>query len=347
MSGPEGPPQYTKYRARPSLLRGRKDPEPPKPGEVATPRTPGPKRSFTWKRALKYVAVVLAAWVLVSSLIFLVSAQIEQGNVSEGVDSALAGGGFPLTSRTNVLVLGSDQRPKGSQEAGANTSGPSRSDSILLLRVGGGANSRMSIARDTMVDIPGSGRQKINAAYAIGGAALAIETISEYLDLPIHHVIEVSFSEFPELIDAMGGIDYKGGCVVAKVNGGYKNGGVTIRIKAGEEERLNGKQALALARVRKNDCNPKENDLTRARRQQRILASMRSRVLGFGGFSRLPWISWEVPRTFRSDMSGPTLGAVFGSLAIGGTPDTVVLGTPSGEVPEALKQRRVETFLDG
>ena len=51
----------------------------------------------------------------------------------------------------------------------------------------------------------------------------------------INHVIEVSFSEFPGLIDAMGGINYKGGCVVAQVNGGYKNGGVTIRIKRRRE----------------------------------------------------------------------------------------------------------------
>jgi anionic cell wall polymer biosynthesis LytR-Cps2A-Psr (LCP) family protein len=145
----------------------------------------------------------------------------------------------------------------------------------------------------------------------------------------------------------MGGINYKGGCVVAKVNGGYKNGGVTIRIKAGEKEHLNGKQALALSRVRKNDCNPRENDLTRARRQQRIIASMRGRVLSPSGFVRLPFISWNVPRTFRTDMSGPTLGAVFAGMAVGGTPETRVLGTPSGEVPETLKNRRVEQFLDG
>ncbi len=352
MSGPEGPeggPKYTKYRARPSLLR-RKDPD-PKPGGVGVPQPPQPSTKprprVTWKRVAKYLAIFLAAWILVSILVFLVSAQIQQGDVPDGVDEALAGGGFPLTSKTNILVLGSDLRPKGTKEAGANTSGPSRSDSILLLRVGGGANSRMSIARDTMVEIPGSGRQKVNAAYAIGGPALAIQTISQYLDIPIHHVIEVSFDKFPDLIDAMGGINYTGSCVVARVNGGYKNGGVTIRIRAGEKEHLNGKQALALARVRKNDCNPKENDLTRARRQQRILGAMRSRVLGPAGFARLPWISWAVPRAFRSDMSGPTLGAVFASLAIGGTPDAVVLGTPSGEVPEELRQRRVRKFLDG
>ena len=77
---------------------------------------------------------------------------------------------------------------------------------------------------------------------------------------------------------------------------------------------------------------------------------MRSRVIGItppAGFIRLPWIAWQVPRTFKTDMSGPTLSAVFAGLAIGGTPETRVLGTTSGDVPDALKQRRVEQFLDG
>ena len=274
------------------------------------------------------------------------SAQIEQTG-DERTNAALDGGGVPITTATNILVLGSDQRPKGTKEAGASTSGPSRSDSILLLRVGGGNNSRLSIARDTLVDIPGHGRSKINAAYAYGGAALAITTIKQYLDIEVNHVIEVSFSKFPDLIDAMGGVIYKGSCVVAKINGGARNGGVTLRIRGGQKKKLTGKQALALARVRKNDCNPAENDLTRARRQQRILAAMRSRVLSPNGFVRLPWISWQAPRAFRTDMSGPTLMAVFGDLAVGGTPATSVLGTPSGEVPDALRERAVGRFLDG
>jgi LCP family protein required for cell wall assembly len=353
MAGPERP-QYTKYRSRPSLLsRLRRGGEPvlvaprPQPGAPPPPGAPRPRGPITGRRVLKWLAVALAGWLLVSLLLFLVSAQIEQGKIDELTEEALDPGPFPLTGATNVLVLGSDTRPKGTKEAGADTTGTGRSDSILLLRVGGGANSRMSIARDTLVDIPGRGRQKINAAYAIGGAPLAIQTIKTYLGVEVNHVIEVSFSEFPELIDAMGGIDYEGGCVVARINGGYRNGGVTIRIRAGQEEHLNGKQALALARVRKNDCNPRENDLTRARRQQKILAAMKGRVFGVHGFLRAPWIAWQAPRTFRTDMSGPTLGAVFANLSVLGTPETVVLGTPSGEVPEDLKRRRVERFLDG
>ena len=362
---PPDPPKYTKYRARPSLLRRTPKSEPASPLDAlrrdgarapasppgAAPGTPFKKRRrITRGRVVKWVALGVFGWLALSFVLFLISAQIEQGKVGDATNAALAGGGPPIGSPTTILVLGSDQRPEGSQEAGASTSGPSRSDSIMLLRVGGGANSRLSIARDTIVDIPGAGRQKINAAYAIGGAPLAIQTVSQYLGIDVNHVIEVSFSEFPDLIDAMGGIDYQGACVIGKVNGGYKNGGVTIRIRAGEKEHLNGKQALALARLRKNECRAKENDLSRAHRQQRIISAMRSRVLGVtppAGFIRLPWISWQVPRTFKTDMSGPTLSAVFAGLAIGGTPETRVLGTADGNVPDDRKQRAVERFLDG
>lgn len=378
------PPKYTKYRAKRSPLRRDKDPvqdgpPPPAPADLHPdgPRPaphlpyepqragrrglrlpgrgsgrgrtglPGGRKPITKWRVARWVLGAIAAWLLLSLVVFLVSAQIQQGQVSDETEAVLADGPFPVGSATNILVLGSDQRPEGTKEAGASTSGPSRSDSIMLMRVGGGANSRLSIARDTLVPIPGHGVQKVNAAYAFGGAALAIQTISQYTGVEINHVIEVSFSEFPELIDAMGGITYKGACVVAKVNGGYKNGGVTIRIKAGEKEHLNGKQALALSRVRKNSCNPAENDLSRARRQQRIISAMRSRVLSPQGFVRLPFISWEVPKTFKTDMSGPTLLAVFGAIARGGTPETNVLGTLDGNVPEERKQRAVEKFLDG
>jgi LCP family protein required for cell wall assembly len=352
MSGsePEQPPKYTKYRARRNPFK--KDAElrsdAPAP---AQPKDPGaPRKRITKGRVAKWVALAIVGWVSFSLVLFLISAQIQQGKVDDSTEQALDGGGLPLGNATTVLVLGSDQRSKDTAEPGAQTSGPSRSDTMLLLRVGGGANSRLSIARDTIVDIPGAGRQKINAAYAIGGAGLAIQTVKQFLGIDVNHVIEVSFSEFPGLIDAMGGIDYRGGCVVAKVNGGYANGGVTIRIKAGETEHLNGKQALALARIRKNDCNKAENDLTRARRQQRIIGAMKSRVVGITpphGFIRLPWISWQVPRTFKTDMSGPTLLAVFANLAVGGTPETNVLGTLDGNVSDEQKNAAVKQFMDG
>ena len=118
-------------------------------------------------------------------MLFLVSAQIQSAQVSDAADAELGGGGYPLTSPNTILVLGSDARTKDSKEPGANKIGtPSRSDSILLVRVGGGHNSTLSIPRDTVVNIPGNGQNKINAAYAIGGPSLAIRTVEDYLGHP-------------------------------------------------------------------------------------------------------------------------------------------------------------------
>jgi LCP family protein required for cell wall assembly len=349
--GPEPPPQYTKYRSGPRLFRRGGD-------EVRTPGAPPPggpdsppgRRRFrrpSLRRIIALVVVGIVAWVLLSVVLFLVSAQIEQGKVSDAADAQLGGAGFPLTSPNTILVLGSDQRGKQTAEPGASTTAPGRSDSIMLLRIGGGSNSRLSIARDTLVDIPGHGRQKINAAYAFGGAALAIRTVEQYTGVDVNHLIEVSFDEFPGLIDAMGGIDYTGGCVVSKVNGGYANGGVTVRIRAGKKTHLNGNQALALARTRKNSCNPRENDLTRARRQQRIIAAMKSRALSPAGFIRAPWIAWHAPKTFRTDMSGPTLAGALAAMATGGSPSTHVLGTLDGNVPPEAVRAAVQRFEKG
>ena len=387
MSTPSDPPEYTKYRAAPAFLRrGPKDGEsllddladaPPRPGEGPPPGEEDPDRResgrrrprlpglpgrrrrgirgpITPGRVVKYLVLAAIAWLALSLVLFLISAQIQQGDLSG--DVSLGGAGFPLTSANTVLVLGSDTRPKGSKEPGAETSGTGRSDSIMLMRVGGGKNARLSIPRDTIVDIPGHGRSKINAAYAFGGAALATETIEGYLGIQVNHLIEVNFENFPDLIDAMGGVTYDGGCVVSKINGGYKNGGYTLRLKKGKTH-IDGKQALALARTRKNLCNPAENDLTRARRQQKILSAMKSRLISPGAFVRMPWIAWNTPKALRSDMSGPTLLGLFGALATSGSPTPRVLKPDGAEtapdggaglhVSDAEKQREVRRFLKG
>jgi LCP family protein required for cell wall assembly len=368
---PEGRPEYRVYRARKPLFsrrggdygdelrRLRGDGQHPPPREAEEPgrkrdrghphlsrrRRARLRKPIGGWRIVRWLVLAIIAWIALSIVVFLVSAQIQQGKVSDA-NQYLGGAGYPLTSPNNILVLGSDVRSASNAEPGAQTTGNGRSDSIMLLRVGGGANSRLSIARDTIVEIPGAGRQKINAAYAIGGTALAVQTVERFTGIDVNHVMIVSFEDFPDLIDAMGGITYRGGCVVSKINGGYKNGGVTLRLKAGKTH-INGKQALALARTRKNACNPNEDDLTRARRQQKIVGAMKRRLLSPMAFVRLPLISWNVPQALRSDMSGPTLLGVFGALAFSGSPKTAVLGTLSGQIPDSVKQAKVRRFLAG
>src|SRR4051794_12878961 len=299
-------------------LRKRRDkqPRPQLPGE----KPPKP----TWRRVVKYVLIAIVAWILVAIVTFFVSAQTAPG-VSDRTKQALSGGGAVLTG-SNILVLGSDQRPKGTKEPGASTSGPSRSDSILLLHVGVGSVRKLSILRDTHVDIPGHGPGKINAAYALGGGALTIKTLERFFgpDLHINHVVEVSFTDFPQLIDALGGVDV----TLKKCVSSNSFGGKRVRLKKGEHH-LNGEEALRYARVRKNRCSPNEDDRARAARQQQVLKAMRDKVASPTNwpstFIRGPFVAWEAPRAFRSDMHGPGLSALFIDLLTGGAGKTRVL----------------------
>jgi LCP family protein required for cell wall assembly len=303
-----------------------------------------PSRSFG-RRVFRWFVVWAFAWIALSVVVFLISAQLHQADVGADGNAALGGGGTPPVGKSTVLVIGSDTRPKNSKEPGARTSGYGLADSIMLLRVGGGHTSKLSIARDTMVPIEGHGTGKINSSYAYGGPALLVKTVENYTGVKVNHVMQIGFGSFPGLIDAMGGINYKGSCVISKISGGYKNGGVTLRIRTGEKVHLNGKQALALARTRKNACNSRENDLSRARRQQKVLSSMKHKALSPIGFIRMPLIAWEAPKTLNSDMAGPRLIATMAGLALSGSGKTRVLGTESGYVPDALKAQQVSKFL--
>ncbi len=264
--------------------------------------------------------------------------------------------GYPLTSANNILVLGSDRRQKNSKEPGAEKTGPGRSDSIMLIRTGGGHAARLSIPRDTIVEIPGHGLQKINAAHAFGGAAESVRVVRRFLGIPINHVVEVNFENFPQLIDSMGGVDYTGGCVISRLDGGFSQGGYTLRLPRGTHH-LNGKQALALARTRENLCAPSQSDLQREEHQQALFNAMKSRLLSPWSFIRLPWIAWHAPPAIISDMSGPTLLGMFAGLALGGTPPTRVFSHPQPRtvpgvgdglaISEAERRAAAAAFLAG
>ncbi len=344
-AGSESEPQYTRYRAGRRLLQ-------PRGGEggsaagllldeggnganAPTGGTSRGARRLRWRRITpKRVALGLLAligsWLLLSLVLFLVSSHFGRTAPPADVAGVLDPAGFPLASANNILVLGSDKRQKDSREPGADINGPSRSDSIMLIRTGAGHAARLSIPRDTVVEIPGHGVQKINAAYAFGGPALSISVIEHYLGIPINHLVEVNFENFPQLVNSMGGITYTGGCVVSNLDGGSADGGFTLRLRAGTHH-LDGREALALARTRENRCAPQETDLNREMRQQALLQDMKSRLLSFSSFLRLPLVSWNAPPAIISDMSGPELLALFGALSIGGTPPTRLL-QPSGAV---------------
>jgi LCP family protein required for cell wall assembly len=378
-SSPQGdPPRYTRYRARPRLP-SRRDDERPVGVAAAPPRAratgagsglprsgrghgAGPGGAARWRRWTTRKRIVLGlaglvlGWIVLSLVLFLVSSQFERTSLPSNVASVLDPAGFPLTSANNILVLGSDRRQKNSKEPGAETTGFGRSDTIMLIRTGGGHAARLSIPRDTVIEIPGHGLQKINAAHEYGGPAESVSVIEHWLDIPINHVVEVNFENFPQLIDAMGGVTYTGGCIISKLDGGSADGGYTLRLSAGTHH-IDGKQALALARTRENLCAPNETDIQREEHQQALFTDMKSQLLSPSSFLRLPWIAWHAPPAIISDMSGVELMAMFAALAVTGTPPTHVLKPtgqitlPSGEegltISEAARRADVARFMSG
>ncbi len=372
----EQPPEYTRYRARRPLLSRREEelaplghgPVAPDAGPAPGGRAPrggrraaaltaaGWRRWTTPKRLVLVLLGLVLGWLGLSLVLFLISSHFERVSPPANVAAALDPGSFPLTSANNILVLGSDRRQKNSKEPHAETTGPGRSDTIMLIRTGGGHAARLSIPRDTVIEIPEHGLQKINAAHAFGGPAESISVIKRWLGIPINHLVEVNFENFPQLIDSMGGVDYTGGCVISELDGGFSRGGYTLHLSPGTHH-LDGKAALALARTRHNFCAPAQNDLNRVEHQQALFNAMKSRLLSPSSFFRLPWIAWNAPPAIISDMGGPTLLGLFAGLGVSGTPPTKVLqptGTitlPDGEqgltVSDEARRAAVAQFMRG
>jgi LCP family protein required for cell wall assembly len=350
------------YRSRPrgllARLRGEEDSldEPGRAKPLPQAGDGGAGRRITPGRVAGHLLLAVLGWLIVSFLLFVISAQIEQSKVSSRAKAALSGAGALPFSANTVLVLGSDQRVKGTKERGANVGGPSRSDTILLMRVGGGKSAKLSIPRDTDVNIPGyAGVRRINAAYALGGAALSIRTVERLLGIKINHLVEVNFKNFPGFIDSLGGVTVKTGCVLSLINGGTRNGGYTLHLRTGEHH-LTGKQALALARTRKNKCpgHAAENDLTRAKRQQQILTALKGQLTSPSAFFRLPWVSWTAPQAVRSDMGGFSLLGLAAAVMTSKSAKPAVLPVLPNAVggglhvaSPAARRRAVARFLRG
>ncbi len=279
------------------------------------PKQPKTKRGGwrSWRRWRRIALSVLGIFVLVT----LVWAVLGYLAVNRGVKEANArldkaayaalspDSGSLLTTPSNVLVLGAD--------VGANRkdrSGRGRSDSIMLLRTNPDDHrlSFVSIPRDLRVDIPGHGPDKINAAYAFGGPALAIETVEQLTGLPVNHVIVVDFGTFNEVVDALGGITIQNpkpilsnpfDCPLKPDQCATWEG---WRFNKGEIE-LDGKRALVYARIRENQLDPGESDITRGERQQRVVQAIMDKITGLSGFLRMPFIGDDVVTPLATDLS--------------------------------------------
>jgi len=173
-----------------------------------------------------------------------------------------------------ILVIGDDRRKA---EALQKHPPPTRSDTMILVRLdpSKGATALMSLPRDLLVNIPGHGKQKLNAAFAYGEDRLTLRTVRNLLHIPIHHYVRVTFWGFRGAVDRLG-------CVYVDVDHRYfndnrpPNGGgppyAAIDVGAGYQK-LCGSDALDYVRYRHLD-----NDLIRAARQQSFLGEAKSQI---------------------------------------------------------------------
>ncbi len=101
----------------------------------------------------------------------------------------------------DILVLGCDRHP---DDSGEDT----RSDTLILVHADPDENylSMLSLPRDLRVEIPGHGEDKLNAAYALGGEELAIQTVEQLTNIDITEYVEVDFHAFSDMTDALGGV---------------------------------------------------------------------------------------------------------------------------------------------
>lgn len=171
----------------------------------------------------------------------------------------------------NVLLVGSDSR-EGLSRAERNRLGTGqtdgkRTDSIIVLHTGGERPILLSIPRDSYVDIPGHGMNKINAAYSLGGAKLLGETIEANTGLHMDGYMEIGFGGFAQVVDAVDGVRI---CVQRDMDDPKAH----INLKKGCQT-LDGKTALGYVRARYSDP---EGDIGRAKRQRQFLGSLMGEI---------------------------------------------------------------------
>jgi polyisoprenyl-teichoic acid--peptidoglycan teichoic acid transferase len=303
-SPPSGP-----VRGRPGVVVLPGEGTPPPPGRPAGPpgapqppsrRPPRrPRRRIRLRRLITWVVLAallaLVLWVGYGYSQFRNSLDDANKRIDEPTRAALTPGGSLLSDASTTLVLGSDRRPGG---------GSGRSDSILLVRVDPARNriAQLSIPRDLRVTIPGRGDDRINAAYTIGGPALAIKTVQDLTGMEINHVVLVDFAGFREVVDALGGVTIDNPEKI--ISNSFD--GHPWRFGRGKLH-LDGRHALAYARVRENTANPADNDLTRGLRQQRVLQAIAHGLASPGTMLHLPSVGSAIGKPLATDLSANDL----------------------------------------
>lgn len=259
-AGTTTPPRTSAPRTAQSSGRGygTRPPDAPPTATRPAPGGPGKKRRHRGRRVI--ILLVLA---LVLVLAWPIGLLIWANGKITHIDALSGDLGTPGTT---YLLAGSDSRADGALE-GDTTEGQ-RTDTIMLLTVPPSGNtSLISLPRDTYVDIPGYGPNKLNAAYAFGGAPLLVETVEQLTSIGVDHYVEIGMGGVEGLVDAVGGVEL---CLDYDVSD--KDSG--LEWEAGCHT-VDGETALAFARMRKADPL---GDIGRTQRQQQVIQAVTGQV---------------------------------------------------------------------
>jgi LCP family protein required for cell wall assembly len=183
----------------------------------------------------------------------------------------------------SVLVLGVDER-EGDR---------GRSDSIIVLTVNPDLNSvkMLSIPRDTYTEIVGNGTtDKINHAFAFGGVEMAMDTVENFLDIPLDYYLEINMEGFKDIVDAVGGITVNNDLDFTYSNVHFPEGELT----------LDGKKALIYSRVRKQDPR---GDFGRQLRQRQVIEAIIKEGASFSSLANYDKILEAISMNVKTNLT--------------------------------------------
>jgi LCP family protein required for cell wall assembly len=250
--------------------------------------------------------LLFVVWAVASWLAFKGGVQKANDRLSPRARAALVPHeGLLLSHPTTTLLMGTDHADR------RDRSDANRSDSIMLVRTDPDKHrvSYLSIPRDLRVDIPGHGTGKINAAFALGGPALAMRTITDVTGIEINHVVLVDFNSFKDLIDELGGVtvNVPAPIVSNRFDCPFPTANQCREWKgwrfAKGEQNLDGRRALIYSRIRENRLDPSENDLTRGGRQQAVVDAIGNKLTSPGTLVKLPFVGDSLLKPLATDLS--------------------------------------------
>ena len=191
-----------------------------------------------------------------------------------------------VTGAVNILLVGED-----------SNDGSHRADAIAVLRVNVDEKSVkiLSLPRDTRVEIPGKGWQKINHAYAYGEIDLLRRTVINYLGISLNYYVMVDYAAFPKIVDLIGGVEI---AVEKRLRYTDRAAGLVIDIPKGIQQ-MNGETALKYVRFR----NDALGDIGRVKRQQRFILAVLSKIKSPSIVARYPKLVGESMRMVKTDLN--------------------------------------------